>query len=358
MTKNKIVIILISLLVVFAILVSIVMINNNSINKNKIIKIKDTIKYNIEGDDLLSKIHKHDYYEIGVATNEDEYEELLDNYSYIATTDEDEEDLNFKKNNYFLMAFSDGGCMYSLKPIEYKLNKKEITFYVREKQLCGVCRESVYIYSIPVSKKVTDKYEVDVDFKISKKDSCSDYPVEAKKPLLYLYPEQKTNIKIEFTKPDNITTSYPKYNGSWNVIAYPNGDLYDKNNNYYYGLYWEELTNTNIDFKEGFYVTKDNAIDFLEEKLSIIGLNDKERNEFIMYWLPILEKNNQSLVYFELTEELQQNNKLLIEPKPDSLLRVRIHIKKVNSKVDIKEQKLPSFERKGFVAVEWGGTNQ
>ena len=74
-----------------------------------------------------------------------------------------------------------------------------------------------------------------------------------------------------------------------------------------------------------------------------------------MYWLPILENNGKSLVYFELTEEREANNKLLVSPTPDSMLRVNIHIKKVNTKVDIKEEKLTSFERRGFTVVEWGG---
>lgn len=30
-------------------------------------------------------------------------------------------------------------------------------------------------------------------------------------------------------------------------------------------------------------------------------------------------------------------------------------LKKVDKKIDIKEEKLTSFERKGFTAVEWGG---
>ena len=37
------------------------------------------------------------------------------------------------------------------------------------------------------------------------------------------------------------------------------------------------------------------------------------------------------------------------------MLRVSIHIKKVNDKVSIKEQKLEKFERIGFSAIEWGG---
>ena len=175
------------------------------------------------------------------------------------------------------------------------------------------------------------------------------------KPVLYLYPTTTTNIKVTFEHPEYLTTTYPKYYNSWEVKANPNGDLYDKNNKYYYALYWDEIRYHEVNFNEGFYVTKDNAINFLEEKLTIIGLNDREKNEFIMYWLPILENNKQSLVYFELTEERESTNKLIIEPKPDSLLRVSIHIKKVNEKISIKEQKLNTFERNGFVAVEWGG---
>ena len=176
------------------------------------------------------------------------------------------------------------------------------------------------------------------------------------KPVLYLYPkENNTKVIVEFEKPQLLTTTYPKFISKWSVKANKNGDLYDQNGKYYYGLYWEENGSTPVDFTEGFYVTKETAIEFLEEKLDIIGLNKKERNEFIMYWLPILEKNEKNLVYFELTNERQAYNKLNITPKPDSLLRVAIHVKKVSKETNIKEQKLKTFERKGFTAVEWGG---
>lgn len=178
------------------------------------------------------------------------------------------------------------------------------------------------------------------------------------KPIIYLYPtSDNTKVTIEFEKPNLLTTTYPKYINNWSVIANKNGDLYDNNGKYYYGLYFEEKNIKEIDFKEGFYVTKDNAIEFLEEKLSIIGLNDKEKNEFIMYWLPVLEKNEKSLVYFELTSSRESYNKLNITPKPDSILRFSIHIKKVDKKINIKNQVLETFNRVGFTVVEWGGVN-
>lgn len=175
------------------------------------------------------------------------------------------------------------------------------------------------------------------------------------KPILYLYPEKdNTKISISFAKNQLLSTTYPKYKQKWIVNANKDGSLYI-DNQYYYALYWEENKYQHQNFKEGFYVTKDNAINFLEEKLTILGLNAKERNEFIMYWLPILEKNEQSLVYFEQTKERENFNKLLVEPKPDSLLRIAIHIKKVEKEIKIKEQVLNTFKRTGFTAVEWGG---
>ena len=176
------------------------------------------------------------------------------------------------------------------------------------------------------------------------------------KPILYLYPEKDTNMNITFEDPSVLETTYPKYNNGWDVFVKRDGSIYDKKGKYYYALYWDEQKIHTVDFNEGFYVTADKAIDFLEEKLSYIGLNDKERNEFIMYWLPILEKNKKSLVYFELTDERNSYSKVSMNPKPDSLLRIVIHIKKVNKKTQIKEEKLTTFDRKGFTAVEWGGT--
>ena len=217
-------------------------------------------------------------------------------------------------------------------------------------------KEGLYLV-IYYQNKIDDNYGMEYCYTGSE---IVTYPVKQAmggraKPVLYLYPTEETKVKVRFAHPEYLTTTYPKYNKEWVVTASPNGDLKDENNKYYYALYWDEIRYHEVSFKEGFYVTKDDAIDFLEEKLTLIGLNQKEKNEFIMYWLPILENNGQSLVYFELTEERELNNKLIIEPTPDSLLRVNIHIKKVNKKINIKEQKLESFERVGFTAVEWGG---
>ena len=215
----------------------------------------------------------------------------------------------------------------------------------------------VYV-SIPnensdINTRIFKKYSY--NFNTKELTVSEEYPQRADKPILYLYPKKETKVNVTLRNNNNILTSYPKYKNGWEVTAYPSGELKDAFGKSYYALYWDEKYAYKTDFKEGFYVSDKNAIEFLEERLKLIGLNYKEANEFIMYWLPVLENNKHSLVYFELTEERQKNNELIIHPKPDSLLRVLMHIKKVDQKKTIQPQKIYSFIRKGFTAVEWGG---
>ena len=58
---------------------------------------------------------------------------------------------------------------------------------------------------------------------------------------------------------------------------------------------------------------------------------------------------------FELTDEREASNALIISPEPDSTLRMAMHIKGLTSPIKINDQPLTEFERIGFTAVEWGG---
>jgi len=84
-------------------------------------------------------------------------------------------------------------------------------------------------------------------------------------------------------------------------------------------------------------------------------LNDKEKTDFITFLLPALLRNKLSLCSFQ-GQKYFNTMKLNITPKPDSLLRIFLSIKKLDSPINIKEQKLESVERKGFTVVEWGGS--
>lgn len=68
-----------------------------------------------------------------------------------------------------------------------------------------------------------------------------------------------------------------------------------------------------------------------------------------------MKDNKYNLIAFQTTS-YENNVKLNIKPKPDSILRVFMAYKSLDNYIEIPEQKLNTFKREGFTAIEWGGT--
>lgn len=185
--------------------------------------------------------------------------------------------------------------------------------------------------------------------------SCTNDAV-SKKPVIYLYPKEEEVIDVKLEYKGELTVTYPEYKDGWKVKANPDGTLINLEDNKEYSyLFWEGLSDLDYDISEGFVVKNEDTVDFLQEKLEYMGLTPKEYNEFIVYWLPILQENNYNLIYFA-GDEYDEYAKLKINPKPDSILRVMMIYKPLDKPIEIKEQKLEQFKREGFTVVEWGGT--
>ena len=173
--------------------------------------------------------------------------------------------------------------------------------------------------------------------------------------MIYLYPEETMDISVKLNiKNREFTKIYPRFNkkNTWNVRVKPNGDILIYNRTYPY-LFWEALSYNPQETNEGFIVNEENAEQFLEEKLKILGLNEKEKTDFITFWLPVLLRNKLSLCSFQ-SKKFFENYELNVTPKPDSMIRIFLTIKNLDKPVNIKEQKLTSVERKGFTVIEWG----
>ena len=175
------------------------------------------------------------------------------------------------------------------------------------------------------------------------------------KPIIYLYPEKETQIVVKLGYPNNITCSYPLYTNGWKVLANNNGNLIDlETNRNLYALYYENKPAIEFKIKnEGFVVKSEDTIQFLEEKLEILGLTQKEAEEFIIYWLPKLQENKYNYIRFATMEEINQNMPLNITPNADSTIRILMTYKGLEEPIRVDEQKLVTPKRQGFVAVEW-----
>ena len=179
--------------------------------------------------------------------------------------------------------------------------------------------------------------------------------VPAAKPVIYLYPEEETQVSVRLDFDGQLTSTYPSYEDGWTVDASPDGTLTDPaTGRQYYCLFWEGLSPTEYDFSTGFCVAGENTAAFLEDALADLGLTEKEANEFIIYWLPKMEHNPYNLISFQ-TEAYTDSAALTIDPAPDTLIRVFMAWQGLDQPVEVEPQTLTAPDRTGFTAVEWGG---
>ncbi|MBR5553649.1 MAG: hypothetical protein IKV98_07350 [Clostridia bacterium] len=175
------------------------------------------------------------------------------------------------------------------------------------------------------------------------------------KPVIYLYPEKETDVSVKLDYKGKLTCTYPKYSDGWLVTAHPDGTIVDGKGKEYNYLYWEGESGAEYDFSQSFCVKGEDTAAFLEDALAKLGLTRREANEFIVFWLPQMEKNPYNLIAFQ-NEVYTENAPLEISPRPDTVIRVFMAVKASDEYVDTEEQILSSPERKGFTAVEWGGS--
>lgn len=229
------------------------------------------------------------------------------------------------------------------------------------------------------------------------------------KPVILFYPDKKNNNLITETSvqltldesvwepsllyptPSNLSCFSKEKNNNnnkgtldeqdnkqikWNIQIKPDGTI-SYNKQVYAYLFWEALTvgqhNFQIDLKNAFCTESIYAPNLLNSVLTSYGLNVKERQDLITYWLPELTEND--YLVFQVICSLenkstkkidyygssyyQQVAKLEITPQPDFVLRIFLLFSPSskfikfynNSKINI------PINRNGCWVVEWGGMN-
>lgn len=307
--------------------------------------------------DYSNNLNNLSYYEMENARTE--YKEKI--YKEVRNLKESIDNLNFdekffESNSLLIFEYSIlHKVLHDISLIDICKDDDVLNVYLSS-EYSGVVGGGDAVLFFVTAEKKHFKNIYDVNINIKENDSTD--PDVAYKPIIYLYPEIERDISIKLGFKDNITVSYPKYNDGWKVKAKPDGTLIEYGTNReLYALYYENLNA--IDFnikKDGFVVSKEDVVPFLEEKLEILGLNSKEIQEFIIYWLPILEKNKYNYIRFATNEEIEQNMPLNVEPSPDTIIRVLMTFKGLNEKIDVSEQELVTPIRNGYTVVEWGVT--
>jgi hypothetical protein len=177
-------------------------------------------------------------------------------------------------------------------------------------------------------------------------------------PLVYLYPKVKSDISLTL-KNTNVIRSDPHYNNTWNVTAYPNGLLQSESGKPYEHLYWEgeakEPENPALEV-----ITSTGKLhQTLEQILTTMGLNERERKDFENYWEPKLSFSSYYSLKFYDESEISKVVPLTVVPKPDTVIRVLFSYEGLENvpenQVDIIKGEYTLPQRTGFTVVEWGG---
>ncbi|MBI5531036.1 MAG: type II secretion system protein [Candidatus Doudnabacteria bacterium] len=176
------------------------------------------------------------------------------------------------------------------------------------------------------------------------------------KPVIYLYPTYAQNVTVKVF-PKTITDSVPAYGDGWKVFAHPNGRLTNLSDGQTYPyLFWDGISGKpTVNTNKGFVVKEADIKSFLADSLKKQGLIENEANEFIEYWAPLMSGKPYVYVYFMPQPDYDKLVPMEIEPKPETLIRVYMLFKKLETYVEVQPQEFNPPKRRGFTAVEWGG---
>ena len=290
---------------------------------------------------------------------------LLKAESYYILSDELDENLD---SNTAQFTFRISNYQSEIvKTIRYSINDEEKTIETSDKmKIVEMVAPGEYDFKFLLSlrheeiitKKIKIKPQhhliIQLDFQSTRRN------ISVKKPVIYLYPEEETQIEIQLSTTGQSSFTYPEYKNGWSVLADSQGNITTGNETYNY-LFWESeqvFDASLVDRNQGVIVAKKDLLTFLESSLNTFGFNAKERADFITYWIPRMNDATNLYIYFLFNDACDAFATLNISPKPAQI--ARFYMLWANAGTDYDEigmlpQEIPTFKRDGFTVLEWGG---
>ncbi len=176
------------------------------------------------------------------------------------------------------------------------------------------------------------------------------YGVQIDAPNIYLYPETEMDVTVTlgFPSSGHVIESQPPYGNGWQVHVTTDGII---DGTYEY-LFYEAVFSASLNRETGWLLDGDDLKGEFRRLLAQYGFIGREIDDFVDYWVPVLEGSPWYTVY---PQEIESMVTLDISPAPDNLLRMLLLIQPFQQPLSITPPPDPQpFERNGFVAVEWG----
>jgi len=189
--------------------------------------------------------------------------------------------------------------------------------------------------------------------------------VQLEKPVIYFYSTKPTQTTITLHQKGDLSFTYPKYKDSWKIETQDNGNIKNlKTGKIHPYLFWE-ANQTDLDFVrkgktiEGYIIKTDTVVQFLENQLTNLGLNERESTDFITYWAPRLMQKEFATIQFSVGKDYESVfGGIESSTKLDYQLRIGMlyEISELKPSIQVVQPKsILSEKRHGFSLVEWGG---
>lgn len=180
-----------------------------------------------------------------------------------------------------------------------------------------------------------------------------------RKPVIYLYPKETTDVSIKVNPIGDFTFTYPNIAQGWDFTCHPDGRISREDESYRY-LFWEseqEITPELVNPKQGAIVNGSEAVAFLESQMTQYGMTKAEQADLLTYWGPLMQNKTNVYIYLLFNEVCDAFASLEITPKPTEIGRFYVVWAEVpeyfNPKLEVQE--IPTMNREGFTVLEWGG---
>ncbi|MBI4437861.1 hypothetical protein HY631_02825 [Candidatus Uhrbacteria bacterium] len=182
-------------------------------------------------------------------------------------------------------------------------------------------------------------------------------PVECGKPVVYLYPEQETDLEVFVHPRGGFSSTEPEYGDGWDVTAYPDGHLVNRADGIGYPyLFWEGRGGLYAPPSSYWVMARSDVESFLRATLTKMNLSGNETDDFIEFWLPRMQEASYYKIGFHDTRVMDALAPLSFSVAPDHVFRILMDYSELQTPEPSKPPaRLPRANREGFDVLEWGG---
>ena len=211
----------------------------------------------------------------------------------------------------------------------------------------------IYYFEFEVFGDWPEEHLEEVEIQGQYQDFNFYYHVQAFKPNIYLYPEETTELDVAIVFPHGgrVIASDPEYGDGWHVTVEPNGIIDGR----YEFLFYESLQPDYGQYEAGWVVTQEQLESFFRNNMALTAFNQKEIDDFIEYWIPLLTEYPYYAIYPQYKDELEEMARLRFSTQPASLIRLIYSVRGLKTdNLSLQEPVIPPFSREGFTVAEWG----